>query len=243
MLVSPSANLAFAHFPKTAGTSLSSLLRQALPDARWIDPDEPHVAVREGFRRLRWQSSPFLPLMRLSRGLRGRLVKPCDVALADPRALRVIGVVREPFEMAVSLFEYWHRKLPESQRDHTPLMNAAYRGDYIGFLRILSDDASRFPTYQQFFDLGGPLWPRTFLVDFAHLHDGLAQAFASIGVQVDLAQLGRRNAGQRPDDGMRRREDEAGELADAVRRRYEWRVPVRLLGQPGQARREAGHAA
>lgn len=217
MLVSPSANLAFAHFPKTAGTSLAALLQEAFPDARWIDSRDVHVGVAEGLLRLRGRVSP---LCRWSHRLRGRALMPSDVEVGEPESLRVLGVVRDPFEMAVSLFEYWHRKLDERDLARSPLLAAAHRGDYLGFLRLIASDESRFPTYRQFFDQGGALWSRTILVDFADLQGGLARAFGSLGLQVDLSRLARRNDSRRPDGGMRRRELEAGDLAEAVRRRY-----------------------
>jgi hypothetical protein len=38
MLHSPAANIAFAHYPKTAGHSLVSWFRGAFPDAAFVDP-------------------------------------------------------------------------------------------------------------------------------------------------------------------------------------------------------------
>jgi len=155
----------------------------------------------------------------------------CDVSVPDPRALRVVGVVRDPFQMAVSLFDYWHRCLTEREKDHSALMAAAYRGDYLGFMGLISSDESRFPTYLQFYDFGGPLWPATALVDFAHLREGLDQAFAAFGVRVDLGRLPLRNVSRRPEGHMRLRELEAGPLAEAIRRRYDLGTSVKLLGR------------
>lgn len=228
MLVIPSAKLAIARFPKTAGTSLGALILESFPDARYVDPSDAHVDVAGSLCRFRHRSSP---LIRLARRLRGRPLTICDVCVPDPLALRVIGVVREPFEMAVSLFEYWHSCLGERDKDHSALMTAAYQGDYLGFMRLISSDISRFPTYLQFYDFGGPLWPNTALVDFAYLREGLDQAFASFGVRVDLGRLPFRNQSRRPEGHMRLREAEAGPLASSIRQRYALGPSVKVLGR------------
>ena len=229
MLVSAQANLAFAHFPKTAGTSLTAMLTAALPDARLIDPADKHLAVRESYRRLCRRKNPVRAWMRRLKGLP---CGTCEVEVPDPKALRVIGVVREPFDMAVSLFEYWRKYLAHrSDRDATPLISAATRGDFIGFLELLGEDASQFPTYHQFYDVEGPLWPNTILIDFAHLKEGLAEAFAQLDIKVDLDQLGQLNTNARTEAQMLERRAQAGGLADKVRRRYERGRPLKLLGR------------
>lgn len=47
MLIVPSANLAFAHFPKTAGTSLARLLQDRFPDARYVDSADIRLDLAE----------------------------------------------------------------------------------------------------------------------------------------------------------------------------------------------------
>ncbi len=88
MLISPKHQLAFAHYPKTAGHSLTIWFQKMFPDARFVEPlkDHPisHLAVRPARERL-------------------------GIIEGDKFAdsLRVIGVLREPFEMLVSLYQYW----------------------------------------------------------------------------------------------------------------------------------------
>lgn len=219
MLVSASANLAFAHFPKTAGTSLSDLIRRRLPDATLLDPRDSHVGVAEGLRRLRLRNRPVAWAVRRALGQRRAR---CATRVENPGELRVLGVIREPFQMAVSLYEFWGRSLRPEDMDHA-LPAAAARGDFKGFLRELAENPHGFPSYDRFYDVGGPLWPRTLLVDMDHLESGLAKAFGRLGLDIDPAELARLNVapqGQRA--GRAAREAEAGELADRVRERFGW---------------------
>jgi len=56
MLVSPSARLALAHYPKTAGHSLVRWFRTAFPDAAFVEPPTvytiSHLPVRVSLKRL-----------------------------------------------------------------------------------------------------------------------------------------------------------------------------------------------
>lgn len=219
MLVSPSANLAFAHFPKTAGTSLAALLMRRLPDAAYLDPRDHHVGVAEGLRRLDLRNRPLDWAVRRALGQRRAR---CGTRVEAPAGLRVIGVIREPFEMAVSLFDFWSRELRPGEA-RNPLPEAAARGDFEGFLRVLVDDPHGLPSYERFYDVGGPLWANTLLVDMNHLASGLSKAFARLGIDLDPAELGRLNATPaRQLDGRSAREAEAGPLADQVRERFGW---------------------
>ncbi len=229
MLICPSSRLAFAHFAKTGGTSVARLIVQTYPDARWINPRDTHVSVGASLKRT---ESRTVPIRSWLRSLRG--VKPlvCAIRVANPRSLRVLGVVRDPFAMAVSLFDHWNRKLPEGERHHSPLASAATLGDFPEFLRILSGDAGYFPTYREFFDEGGPLWANTHLIDFDHLEDGLAEAREKLGLALDPKALPHLNAGDPRRRQLAEREREAGDLATALRRRYAWPGMPRLLGAP-----------
>ena len=232
MLFSAQANLAFAHFPKTAGTSIVGLLTGALPDARLIDPRNTHLDVLTGRARMRLKANP---LKAWARRLKGEPAGPCEVDIPRTDDLRVLGIVREPFELCVSLFEYWNRTMQASRDPLPPLLDAAVKGDFDRFLRIAAEDNPCLPTFRQFYDFGGPLWPRTLLVDYAHLKEGLGEAFTRLGLAVDVAALPALNTNPRPPEQLQKREEEAGELADRIRKRFEWGQPVELLGRPRNA--------
>jgi hypothetical protein len=227
MLFSRQANLLFAHFPKTAGTSLTSFLQEAMPDVRKVDPTDGHLSVREARRRFYYKAHPVVSAVAR---LLGRRVGRCDVDIPRLEELRVLGVVREPFEMCVSLFNYWRVVLPEGEKHHSTLASAATRGDFKEFARIMAHDGRRLSSYRDFFDLDGPFAPRTYLVDFAHLREGLDQAFQAMGLKVDLGRLPVLNKNPSADAKLRQREDEVGELAGAIRQRFRLDPGVRLYG-------------
>ncbi len=59
MLVSAQANLIFAHFPKTAGTSMTEFLLGEIPDMRRLQPEgDQHLGVGAGLRLLQQRNRP-----------------------------------------------------------------------------------------------------------------------------------------------------------------------------------------
>ena len=54
------------------------------------------------------------------------------------------------------------------------------------------------PKYENFFDVGGPVWASTRLLDFADLDGALARVGEEWGFTVPAAGLARRNVGPRP---------------------------------------------
>lgn len=219
MFVSPSHRLVFAHYPKTAGTSLADLLKSQLGDLRQLDPEQKHVPVRQGYERLRLRNRTLAWLLLKARGdLRAR----CDAKVDEPGSLRVLGVIREPFEMAVSLFEYWGRRRTMKDVDNA-LPEAAVRKDFRRFLEVLASDPEGLLSYERFFDVGGPLWPNTLLVDMGNLVPGLRRAFDELGLPIKAEDLAVLNAAPETDRARRKeREREAGPLADKVRERFGW---------------------
>jgi hypothetical protein len=76
------------------------------------------------------------------------------------------------------------------------------------------------PTYEQFFDVGGPLWKNTTLLDFESLQPAL-QAFCDdngLGHVRPLPSLNRSAGGR----DIQRYVDEAGSLMKDVRRYFRW---------------------
>lgn len=223
MLYSPSANLAFAHYPKTAGHTLVAWFRETFPDATFVDPPAvytiSHFAVRESLERLGLvmpaAGSARIPWRRrLPRWLGGRAAPPAA------GGLRIIGIVREPFEMLVSLYEYW-RTYDFREPPKPALIQAARERPFREFLAMaVGDHPVR--NYRDFFDIGGPAWPTTRLLDFETLEPALARVCREFGVRPPGQSLGRCNTGPRPDRDLAPYREEAGSLVAAVRRHFAW---------------------
>ncbi len=124
MLYSPAHRLAFAHYPKTAGSAISVWFRRAFPDAVEAVPGEPHVGVRRALAALggTW---PVIGGLRMAHGHGGG---------SAAREVRIIGVVRSPFEMLVSLYEYWRRLEPHPGPGNR-LIDTARTGTFRQFLQ------------------------------------------------------------------------------------------------------------
>jgi len=233
MLVSAAHRVAFAHYPKAAGCSMFQWFTTVFPDAMHLDPQRPHMNVRRSLRHMgigepaktRGGSRLFAAAEWL--GSRGRKV--------PAPGLRIIGVLREPFEMLVSLYEFW-KKTP-ADMDVPPFIDIARRGTFREFA-WMAVEQKEMPTYEEFFDVGGPAWPATRLLDFQALESGLAAVCAEFGIR-HAPRLEHINGS----GGRRSLEDyraEAGTLCISVRGHFRWYYEhgVRLMIR-GTARRSA----
>lgn len=234
MLYSRSADIGFAHYPKTAGHSLTRWFSATFPDAELVERhpwyDVNHLPVRDSLERLRLV--PRREATRRRRGLagvcdrlsrhvlrlttggrrRGPPLRPCST--------RIIGVVREPFEMLVSLFEYWRTfafPAPPTQ----PLILRARSGSFREFLQAAVVDEG-LPSYEDFFDICGPAAGGTRLLDFARLEPALEAVCLEFGIPSPGAKLGQHNAGPGRSRNIDSYRDEAGDLSAAVERRFRW---------------------
>ena len=179
MIHSSAGNIAFAHYPKTAGCTMFQWFTTAFPDAMHLDAERPHMNVRRSLRHIGQSRSPS--------GTGGlRLLNPVEWmatrtwrAAADHSSLRIIGVLREPFEMLVSLYEFW-RKTP-AEMEVSPFIDAARNGTFRDFL-WMAVVQKEMPKYEEFFDVGGPAWANTRLIDFAVLESGLAAVCDEFGI-------------------------------------------------------------
>jgi hypothetical protein len=225
MLISATAKIAFAHYPKTAGHTLVTWFRETFPDAAFVEPPTvytiSHFAVRESLERLGLAPpagrgrDPAAGWRRLARWLPGRPASP-----ADAGGMRIIGVVREPFEMLVSLYDYW-RHYDFHEPPQPTLIRAARERSFPEFLALaVGDHPVR--SYRDFFDVGGPAWPATRLLAFESLEPALALACREFGVPPPSESLTRRNAGPRPGRDLGPYRDQAGSLVAAVQRHFAW---------------------
>ena len=208
VLYSRASRIAFAHYPKTGGTSLQQWFRQAFPDAQLLVPDNPHLPVRTAVemiaggdrrgRRSWWlarRTAPQHPLPRI-----------------------VVGVLREPFAMLVSLFEFW-RDFPFAVEPTAEFIRTARRGAFVEFVRLAVVDG-QLPTYEWFFDAGGPAWPRTRLLDFHSLGEELPCLARELRLRQPPA-LERRNCHRGPRD-LQGYRDAAGDLLGRVHTYFGW---------------------
>ncbi|MBM4023295.1 MAG: hypothetical protein FJ284_13865 [Planctomycetes bacterium] len=220
MFVSAAGRIAFAHYPKTAGCSILEWFRGRFPDAAYVQPGNCHMPVRASLERL-----GLVP----ARGRRPRIVRACLrivervaprlVVNARPCDLRVIGVLREPFEMLVSLYEYWRRYEFREEPD-AELIRTARTGTFRDFLRA-AVGTGHLANYETYFDVGGPAWQSTRLIDFQSLESGLAEVCGEFGVEPPTG-LGRRNAAPQRGRDVGAYLAEAGGLVFDVRNHFRW---------------------
>lgn len=214
MLFSASTRIAFAHYPKTAGTSLTNWFLRAFPDARPACSGFPHTSVTRGLELLGERSEPTSPrpwFLKLSR----HSVVTATGSVGTP--IRIIGVVREPFEMLVSLYEYWRRNTVPSR---SSFIRAAQRQSFSEFLRV-GFRRNNIVSYERFFDVGGPTWPTTRLVAFESLQDGLDEVCREFGI-AHRPHLERLNGSPRYQRTMDDYVTEAGPLYGRVRAHFAW---------------------
>jgi hypothetical protein len=218
MLISRTHKLAFAHYPKTAGTSLQRWFIDTCPDAELLVPDNPHYPVSQSLKKLR----PPTFQRRLGR-FTHRSVELLSPTLADRflplhASLRIVGVIRDPFEMLVSLFEFWKRE-PSLSETTDAFIGCTRHHTFRDFLAA-AVIGGRIATYEQFFDVGGPLWHNTTLLDFESLQPAL-QAFCDdngLGHARPLPSLNRSAGGR----DIQQYVDEAGPLMADVRKHFRW---------------------
>jgi hypothetical protein len=215
MLYSLEHNVAFAHYPKTAGSAIAEWFRRSFPDARYVRPGHPHVDVR---RSLAWLSGgrslpPLARLRYLARASNWRLPDRPQPDL--PGRIRIFGVVRSPLEMLGSLAAYWQRS-PRNPNPRDRLVTAAWEGRFAEFVRLAI--GGRLPSYASFFNVGGPAWANTRLVHFADLADGLERACRDFGLDVAV-DLPRKNC--RPDSAAADL-TVSPRLAADLRRHFAW---------------------
>jgi hypothetical protein len=255
MLYSQAMDIGFAHYPKTAGHSLTRWFREVFPDARLVEPhplyEVNHLPVRDSLEKLGLvppRRDPSLAschritraCVRLSRMLAHCFPAGLRASTANgkPCATRIIGVVREPFEMVVSLFEYW-RSYDFAEEPTVPLIRAARQGGFRRFLGMAVGDGG-LATYESFFDMDGPASATTRLLDFNSLEPALLQVCREFGISKSEAKLGFLNVGPSRQRDLQRYRTEAGTLMSEVRSHFHWYYEegVHVMVTRGRRRRQ-----
>jgi hypothetical protein len=240
MLFSPTGQIAFAHYPKTAGCSMMAWFRGLFEDAAYVEPGNCHLPVRMSLERLglvtaRRRHRLQREILRLVGQVAPRLIA------GPPRVdLKIIGVVREPFEMLVSLYEYWRRYEFEEEPEAT-LIQTARTGTFREFLALAVGER-QLANYHTYFDIGGPAWHTTRLLDFQSLEPALAQVCEEFGIEAPAA-LDRRNAAPQGSRDLGRYLAEAGGLVFEVKSHFRWYYEeasqILIRGRRSAARRAA----
>jgi hypothetical protein len=216
MLYSPNCRVALARFPKTAGTSLANWFEAEFPDAVLADSQDPHVPVFLGLQRFGYASGC---RQRSWRRLMQWPFSHESTASKAPVYPLIIGVLREPFEMLVSLFNYWRRRVTLEPGAGGSLGHIAVTRDFTEFLRAAVVER-KMPTYRRFFDVGGPAWSTTRLLDFRSLKPALEEVCREHGIRPPAWLPAANVAPQAHDLAVYR--DQAGPLLGAVQARYRW---------------------
>jgi hypothetical protein len=239
MLFSPLGQIAFAHYPKTAGCSLTAWLSGVYPDASYVEPGNCHMPVRMSLEQLGLVTPSFQRNLLMRNWLRlvgqGTPGLVAETQLAD---LRIVGVLREPFDMLISLYEYWRRYDFDEEPEAT-LIHSARTGSFREFLALAVGDRL-LANYHTYFDVGGPAWHSTRLLDFQSLKPALAEVCEEFGIEPP-AGLDRRNAAPQPIHNADFYLAEAGSLVFEVRNHFRWYYEeasqVMIRGRQTTARR------
>ena len=178
MFYSPRGHIGFVHYPKTAGTSLQHWFRRVFPDGDLLDPENPHLTVASSLAAVQERRK------RAGRGWRKwvpSLLGGCPKRETVPR---IVGVIRDPLAMLVSLYEYWRRH-DFAVEPTAAFIGCARRESFHAFVRMAVVDGQA-PTYEWFFDVGGPAWPSTRLINYHALERGLEELSGELGIDRRL---------------------------------------------------------
>lgn len=217
MLYSDRFGIGLARHPKTASSALTAWFLEAFPDAKASDPHDPHLSVPVSLRRFGLVAEPKAPPKWhtiVPKPLRPRPARP---GLA--KNVTVIGVIREPFEMLVSLYSYWRRRAAEKHRRPGTLSYTAAHGSFRDFV-VLAVIERKLPNYHEFFGVGLPEQPSLKLVDFRSIGQGLASVCQAHGIPASVAVPAVNEAPSTHDYDRFR--DEVRFMLPAIRARYRW---------------------
>jgi hypothetical protein len=182
------------------------------PDGDLLDPENPHLTVASSLAAVQARRK------RAGRGWRKwvpALLGGCPKREAVPR---IVGVIRDPLAMLVSLYEYWRRH-DFAVEPTAAFIRCARQDSFHAFVRMAVVDGQA-PTYEWFFDVGGPAWPSTRLINYHALERGLEELCGELGIDRP-PYLEKRNATSGPRD-LEAYRREAGSLIGDVERHFRW---------------------
>lgn len=180
MIYSQEHNIAFVHYPKTGGTAMFDWFTNTFPDACLVLPGYHHVALKRGVELLKHQYETGQSLFTnfCTKCLSKLGYDNCGFNKISNQ-MRVIGVIRNPLEMLISLFEFYS-KSPMSADDF-PMVKTAQNRNFARFVGLAVNE-QQISKYEDFFDYGGRFWNNTRLIDFNNLQAGLEEVCREIGI-------------------------------------------------------------
>jgi hypothetical protein len=217
MIYSPAHNIAFAHYPKCGGTSITDWFKNTFEDAQFLETERLHKKVshmnvkgaieliRKGQKNKFWKFN---------------LDSNPPVALTE---LRIIGVLRDPFDMLVSLYTFW-RNVPFTLFGVAVLPKVIQTAREESFCRFLEVAILEriVETYHSFFNVDGPLWNQTYLLPFENLENGLTKLSLELDLPASKAGLNRLNVNPKPDRKIHTYLYEASSLLADVEQHFSW---------------------
>ncbi len=217
MIFSPAHNVAFAHYPKCGGTSVTEWFKNTFEDAQFLETERLHKGVSHlnvkgaiGLIRSRQKNIFF----------RNNSDSNPPMTLTE---LRIIGVLRDPFDMLVSLYTFW-KHVPFSKFGVAVLpkvIQTAREESFCRFLEVAVLEKT-IETYHGFFNVDGPLWHQTYLLPFENLENALTKLSLELDLPVSKAWLNRLNVNPKPDRKIHTYLYEASSLLADIEQHFSW---------------------
>lgn len=227
MLYSDKNNIAFAHYPKTAGTSVSAWFKATFQDAVYLVPNSilkdpnsilkiSHSGVKSSIQHLEPNPEWHERLLNKVFENKFEIESPLD-------NLRIIGVLRDPFDMLVSLYNFWRNTERSNflEPELPPLIITAREKSFTQFLAMAVGEHP-IGTYRDFFDVGGRCWANTRLLAFENLNEALLNVCKEFDLPIPKKKLEHRNPGPDSNHTIHPYLHEAGILINNVEQHFHW---------------------
>ena len=217
MIYSPAHNIAFAHYPKCGGTSITDWFKNTFEDAQFLETERLHKRVSH----LNVKGA-----IKLIRSRQKNIFRKNNSDSNPPIALnelRIIGVLRDPFDMLVSLYTFWkHAPLTSFGVAVLPkVIQTAREESFCRFLEVAILEKT-VETYHSFFNVDGPLWNQTYVLPFENLENALTKLSVELDLPASKTGLKRLNVNPKPDRKIHTYLYEASSLLADIEQHFSW---------------------